>query len=101
MWGCVRRDLSRLYQGWLQAKGFYDFAGSTVVHSVGGWAALAAMLVIGPRMGRFPKDGPPREIPGHNLPLAHLGAVLLWFGWTGFNGGSTFAFTDAVPGKPR
>ncbi len=83
--------------GWLGARGFVDFAGSTVVHSVGGWVALAAVLVIGPRAGRFPKDGPPPRIPGANLPLAMLGVMLLWFGWFGFNGGSTLALNGQVP----
>lgn len=83
--------------GWLGTWGFVDFAGSTVVHSVGGWVALATLLVIGPRDGRFPADGPPRAIPGSNLPLATLGAMLLWFGWFGFNGGSTLAMNDQVP----
>jgi len=72
--------------GWLGALGFVDFAGSTVVHSVGGWVALAAMLVIGPRVGRFPKNHSQvvREIPGHSIPLAILGVWLLWIGWFGF-----------------
>ncbi|MBI3919201.1 MAG: ammonium transporter [Betaproteobacteria bacterium] len=83
--------------GWLAVQGFVDFAGSTVVHSLAGWVALAAVLCIGPRAGRFPSDGPPRKIPGHNLPVAMLGTVLLWFGWFGFNGGSTLAVNDQVP----
>jgi ammonium transporter len=83
--------------GWLGSRGFVDFAGSTVVHSVGGWVALAAVLVIGPRSGRFPDGGPPREIPGANLPLSVLGAVLLWFGWFGFNAGSALRLTEQVP----
>lgn len=83
--------------GWLGQLGFVDFAGSTVVHSVGGWASLATLLIIGPRMGRFPVDGPPQKIPGSNLPVAVLGVVLLWFGWFGFNGGSTLAMNDQVP----
>ncbi|MDR9402312.1 MAG: diguanylate cyclase, partial [Halothece sp. Uz-M2-17] len=81
--------------GWLRELQFQDFAGSTVVHSVGGWMALAAILIIGPRLGRFkPK---PRMIEGHNLPTAVLGVFLLWFGWFGFNGGSTLAFNEEVP----
>jgi ammonium transporter, Amt family len=84
-------------KGWLAVQGFVDFAGSTVVHSLAGWVALAAVLCIGPRAGRFPSDGPPRKIPGHNLPVAMLGTVLLWFGWFGFNGGSTLAVNDQVP----
>ncbi|WP_242072649.1 ammonium transporter [Microcoleus sp. FACHB-68] len=83
--------------GWLANLGFVDFAGSTVVHSVGGWISLAAILIIGPRMGRFPKNRPPRKIAGANVPLALLGTLLLWFGWFGFNGGSTFAFNERVP----
>lgn len=81
--------------GWLGQMGFMDFAGSTVVHSVGGWVALSAILVIGPRIGRFGPNG--RRIEGHNLPMAVLGVFLLWFGFFGFNGGSTLALSDAVP----
>ena len=77
--------------GWLENMGFIDFAGSTVVHSVGGWAALAGAIVVGPRIGKFMKDGKVRPIPGHNLPLAALGVMILWFGWYGFNAGSTTA----------
>ncbi len=83
--------------GWLSRLGFVDFAGSTVVHSVGGWIALAALLVIGPRLGRFPTDKPMQDFPGSSLPLSVLGAMLLWFGWLGFNGGSTLALNDQVP----
>lgn len=75
--------------GWLAQLGFIDFAGSTVVHSVGAWCALAGILVLGPRLGRFDERGRPREIRGHNLSLVALGGFLLWFGWFGFNGGST------------
>jgi ammonium transporter, Amt family len=74
--------------GWLRELGFIDAAGSTVVHSIGGWCALAAVLVLGPRMGRFSRKGESRDIPGHNLPMFALGAFILWFGWNGFNGGS-------------
>ena len=81
--------------GWLKALGFIDFAGASVVHSVGGWTALAAIIIIGPRIGRFGKDALP--IQGHNLPMATLGALVLGFGWMGFNGGSTLAITDQVP----
>ncbi|MEM8638366.1 MAG: ammonium transporter [Cyanobacteria bacterium P01_G01_bin.54] len=81
--------------GWLAQLGFHDFAGSTVVHSVGGWMALAAIVIIGPRIGRF--EPPSRAIQGHNLPIAVLGVFLLWFGWFGFNGGSLFALADPVP----
>ncbi len=77
--------------GWLGKMGFVDFAGSSVVHSVGGWAALAILLILGPRTGRFPENGPPKNIPGANIPLATLGVLLIWFGWFGFNGGSTLA----------
>jgi Amt family ammonium transporter len=82
-----------LYQGggWLEKLGFIDFAGSTVVHSVGGWAALAGTMVLGPRLGRYGPDGKARAIPGHNLVYATLGVFLLWFGWFGFNPGSTTA----------
>ncbi len=89
----VRQDA-----GWLAARGFVDFAGSSVVHSVGGWVSLAGVLVVGARAGRFPADGsPPRRIPGSNLPLAILGTLLLWIGWFGFNGGSTLAMNEQVP----
>ncbi len=76
-------------QGWLAKLGFIDFAGSTVVHSVGAWCALAGILVLGPRLGRFAPDGSPRLIPGHNLSLVTLGTFILWVGWFGFNAGST------------
>ena len=84
--------------GWLGRKGFVDFAGSTVVHSVGGWVALAALIVIGPRLGRFPENGPPQEITAHSFPFSILGTMLLWFGWFGFNGGSTLMLDARVPG---
>jgi len=80
--------------GWLSAKGMIDFAGSTVVHSVGGWAALAGAILLGPRLGKYNKDGSSRAIPGHNIPLAALGVFILWFGWFGFNAGSTTAGTN-------
>ena len=82
--------------GWLEALGFIDFAGSTVVHSVGGWAALAGALVVGPRVGKYAEDGTPRSIPGHSLPLAALGVFILWLGWFAFNAGSTTAGTPAI-----
>lgn len=82
--------------GWLEGLGFRDFAGSTVVHSVGGWAALASCIVIGPRMGRFRKHGKPREIQPSNLTLAYLGTFILFFGWFGFNCGSTFKATSDI-----
>jgi len=78
-------------QGWLEGLGFIDFAGSTVVHSVGGWAALAGAMVLGPRMGKYTKDGKIKPILGHNMPLAALGVFILWLGWFGFNPGSTTA----------
>jgi Amt family ammonium transporter len=75
--------------GWLQQRGMWDFAGSTVVHSVGGWIALVGAFMLGPRIGKFDPDGKPKAIPGHNLPLAALGVFILWLGWFGFNPGST------------
>ncbi len=81
---------------WLAADGFVDFAGSTVVHSVGGWMALAAVIRLGPRIGRF--DGEAGNIPASNMPMAMLGVVLFFVGWVGFNGGSTLAFSEQVPG---
>jgi len=75
-------------KGFLDAMGFYDFAGSTLVHSVGGWGALAGVLMLGPRMGKYTKDGRVTAIPGHSMPLATIGVFLLWLGWFGFNGGS-------------
>ena len=90
-WGNLLHDTS---SSWLADLGFVDFAGSTVVHSIGGWAALAGAIVLGPRIGKFDKNGRPRPIPGHNLPLAALGVFILWFGWFGFNPGSTTAGTD-------
>jgi Amt family ammonium transporter len=77
--------------GWLEGLGFIDFAGSTVVHSVGGWAALAGAIVLGPRLGKYGKDGSIKPILGHNMPLAALGVFILWLGWFGFNPGSTTA----------
>ncbi|MGF1492677.1 MAG: ammonium transporter [Microcoleaceae cyanobacterium] len=84
-------------QGWLGKLGFVDFAGSTVVHSIGAWAALGALLHLGPRTGRFPKDQPAARIHGSNLQFSVLGLLLLWFGWFGFNGGSALALTERVP----
>lgn len=81
--------------GWLDAAGFYDFAGSTLVHSVGGWAALAGIILLGARAGKFTSKGIV-PIPGHNMPLATIGVFLLWFGWFGFNGGSVLS---ADPGS--
>ncbi|UCC98095.1 MAG: ammonium transporter [Phycisphaerales bacterium] len=75
--------------GWLEKLGFLDFAGSTVVHSVGGWLALAGAIILGPRIGKYGPNGKPKAILGHNIPLAALGVFILWFGWFGFNPGST------------
>ncbi len=80
--------------GWLGSLGFQDFAGSTVVHSVGGWAALAGALILGPRIGKYGKDGKPRAIPGHNMAIATIGVFVLWIGWFGFNPGSTMSFEE-------
>jgi len=77
--------------GWLEKLGFIDFAGSTVVHSVGGWAAMWGAILLGPRIGKYGKDGKILAIPGHNIPMAALGVFILWFGWFGFNPGSTTA----------
>lgn len=77
--------------GFLDSWGFYDFAGSTLVHSVGGWAALVAIALLGGRIGKFGKDGKPKAIPGHSIPLATAGVLVLWLGWFGFNGGSVLS----------
>ena len=77
--------------GFLDAMGFYDFAGSTLVHSVGGWAALVAIYLLGARIGKFNREGQPQAIPGHNIPLASAGVLILWLGWFGFNGGSVLS----------
>ncbi|PKN57123.1 MAG: ammonia permease [Deltaproteobacteria bacterium HGW-Deltaproteobacteria-14] len=74
--------------GFLATEGFHDFAGSTVVHSVGGWAALTGVIILGPRIGKYTKEGKARAIPGHSMPLATLGMFILWLGWFGFNPGS-------------
>lgn len=84
--------------GWLSERGFIDFAGSTVVHGVGGGMALAGALIIGPRLGKYQPDGSVRPMPAHNFPLAALGVLVLWLGWFGFNGGSELAF-DADVGR--
>ena len=81
--------------GWLDQKGFTDFAGSTLVHAMGGFAALACVIVLGPRKGKFQADGSIRPILGHNMPLATIGVFLLWLGWYGFNGGSVFSADPA------
>ncbi|MCC4214451.1 ammonium transporter [Leeuwenhoekiella parthenopeia] len=77
--------------GFLDAMGFYDFAGSTLVHSVGGWAALIAIYLLGARIGKFDENGKPKAIPGHNIPFAAAGVLILWLGWFGFNGGSVLS----------
>jgi len=81
--------------GWLNTNGFYDFAGSTIVHAVGGWGALAAIILLGARKGKYNKNGKPSAIPGHSMPLAAVGVFMLWFGWFGFNGGSVLS-ADAM-----
>ncbi|HJN45017.1 MAG: ammonium transporter [Acidobacteria bacterium] len=81
--------------GWLDQMGFYDFAGSTLVHSVGGWAALAGIIVLGPRLGKY-VDGKIRPVAGHSMPLATIGVFLLWLGWYGFNGGSVLSADPAL-----
>jgi Amt family ammonium transporter len=80
--------------GWLSKLGMVDFAGSTVVHSVGGWASLAGATMLGARYGKYNNRGESRAIPGHNIPLAALGVFILWFGWFGFNPGSTTSGTN-------
>ncbi len=80
--------------GWLAQLGFMDFAGDTAVHSVGGWAALSGALLLGPRIGKYGRDGKPRAIPGHNMSLAVIGLFVLWLGWFGFNPGSTMSFQN-------
>ena len=82
--------------GWLAAMGFQDFAGSTVVHSTGGWAALAGAMVVGPRLGKFRRDGTVKSTPPSNVILVTLGVFILWFGWLGFNGGSQLALGSAA-----
>jgi Amt family ammonium transporter len=82
--------------GWLDALGFHDFAGSLVVHSVGGFASLAGIIALGPRIGRFNKDGSSNPMPGHSLSLAALGVFILWIGWYGFNPGSQLAFAGSA-----
>ena len=80
--------------GWLSNLGMIDFAGSTVVHSVGGWAALVGAIILGPRIGKYNSDKSSNALPGHNIPIAALGVFILWFGWFGFNAGSTTSGTD-------
>ena len=82
--------------GWLSEMGFSDFAGSTIVHSVGGWAALSGAIILGARTGKYSKTGQVNPMPGSNLPLATLGTFILWLGWFGFNGGSQLAMGSAA-----
>ncbi|KAA0141029.1 ammonium transporter [Gimesia chilikensis] len=91
------RDAAGAPAGWLGKLGFMDFAGSSVVHSVGAWSALAAVLILGPRTGRFGAGADKSRFSASNLPLAALGFLILWFGWFGFNGGSTLALNGQVP----
>ena len=83
-------------QGWLYEEGFVDFAGSTIVHTTGGWAALAGLLIIGPRLGKFRKDGSVKSTPPSNVLVVTLGVLILWLGWFGFNGGSQLALGSAA-----
>jgi Amt family ammonium transporter len=85
--------------GWAAKLGMFDFAGSTVVHSVGGWAALAGAIALGPRIGKYSKDGKVLPLPGHSIALATLGVFVLWFGWFGFNPGSTMAADAGAIGR--
>jgi Amt family ammonium transporter len=85
--------------GWAAKLGMFDFAGSTVVHSVGGWAALTGAMVLGPRIGKFSKDGKVLPLPGHSIALATIGVFVLWFGWFGFNPGSTMAADAGAIGR--
>ncbi|MDQ8204070.1 ammonium transporter [Pelagicoccus sp. SDUM812003] len=84
--------------GWLDRNGFHDFAGSSIVHSFGGFAALACVLILGPRIGKYGADGSNRPILGHSMPLAAIGVFLLWFGWFGFNGGSVLSAHPEMTG---
>ncbi|MBO4287462.1 MAG: ammonium transporter, partial [Kiritimatiellae bacterium] len=93
MWGGLAGAAS---QGWLEKLGFHDFAGSTVVHSVGGWIALAGAIALGPRIGKYRQDGKANPIPGHSLVLGTLGVFLLWIGWFGFNPGSYTAGIGSI-----
>lgn len=88
--------LSSLGEYFGNEGGFYDFAGSTLVHSVGGWAALMVIMVLGARLGKFDSDGKSKAIPGHNIPLATMGVLILWLGWFGFNGGSVLSADPAL-----
>ena len=92
VWG----SLSGIGSGWLADLNFIDFAGSTVVHSCGGWLALAGAIVLGPRTGKYSPQGTSRAITGHNIPLASLGVFILWFGWFGFNPGSAMSVSGDI-----
>lgn len=94
VWGSLFNPEST---GWLEDLGFRDFAGSTVVHSVGAWVALVGVVIVGPRLGRFDLDGTSRPFPPSNLGFTVLGTLILWVGWWGFNGGSALGFTADVP----
>jgi len=83
--------------GWLSEAGFIDFAGSSIVHSVGAWAGLVGAVLLGPRIGKFDVNGKAQAMPGHNMALATLGALILWIGWYGFNPGSQLAMDQWVP----
>jgi len=83
-------------QGWLAKLGYLDFAGASVVHQMGGWVALAGIVVLGPRLGKFDASGCPKKMLGHNIPLSLLGVFILWFGWFGFNGGVMFKMSHLV-----
>lgn len=85
--------------GWLARNGFVDFAGSSIVHAFGGYASLAAVLLLGPRRGRYGEKGQVHPLPGHSMPLATVGVFLLWFGWFGFNGGSVLDATPEAVGR--
>jgi len=91
-WGGLFHDQA----GWLEMQGFKDFAGSTVVHSVGGWMALVGIIVLGPRIGKYDQDGKPNKMPPHSMTMAYMGTFILFFGWFGFNCGSTLEATPAI-----
>ena len=97
-WGGLGGEAIGSGAGWLAKLGFVDFAGSSVVHSVGGWTALAILVIIGPRKGRYNEKGEVQPTPASSIPMTVGGVIILWFGWLGFNGGSTLAMNDQVPG---
>lgn len=98
VWGGAAGAEIGLGAGWLNRIGFVDFAGSSVVHSVGGWTALALLFILGPRKGRFDKKGKAHPLPASSIPMAVGGVIILWFGWIGFNGGSTLVMDGSVAG---